>query len=165
MNKKGDAYEILWNTIIRLPYIALIFIIFVYMYSNLIDTALDSHKINDQITLQRIIYSPDALAYKDPQTNRVFPGIIDVTKATQESFEKAFLIGEGNNIAAKIELTTLADNDIRELYVNKIWYERWSPLTNFDQYDKSIIRRPVLIRNKGILFPGIIKIHVISKNE
>jgi hypothetical protein len=164
MNKKGDAYEILWNTLIRLPYIALLFIIFAYMYTNLVDTALDSHRINDQITIKRILYSPNALAYRDDATERVYPGIIDITKANQPSFQKAFVTGDTNDFAAKVEITTLANNEVREIFINEEWYKRWTPLTSFDQYEKEIFRRPVLIKDKDIYFPGIIKIHIISKN-
>ena len=164
MNRKGDAYEILWNSLIRLPYLALLFIIFAYMYTNLVDTALDSHRINDQITIKRILYSPNALAYKDEITERVYPGIIDIQKANQPNFEKAFLVGPGNEFAAKVEITTLANSEVRELFINEIWYKRWTPLTTFEQFEKEIFRRPVLIKDKDTYFPGIIKIHIITKN-
>ena len=164
MNKKGDAYKILWNTIIRLPYIAILFLIFVYLNNSLTSTALESYKINDVVTVKRILYSPNALAYQDPDTLRVYPGIIDLDKANQEFMDNSFSISE-NIIAARIEIKSLLGTEIMELYINKKWYDRWNPISSFDQFNKEIFKRPVLIKDYAGVRLGIIKIHVISPNE
>ncbi len=163
MKKKGDAYRILWNSIARLPFIALLLIIFSYIAANFSATAIDAYRSNDQILIKRVLYSPTALAYQDPETLRVYPGIIDLSKATQENIDSAFVLNV-SYIAAKVEIKTIVGTTLHELYINKVWYDRWNPYSSYEQYDKEVFKQYVLLRNGDALNRGLVRIHVISPN-
>jgi hypothetical protein len=163
--KKGGAYEIFWYTLLRLPILVILFSLLGYISYSLSVNALDSHRVNDIIIANRIIYSPNALAYQDPETLRVYPGIIDLSKAEQSEFEKGFLTMDITRAASRIEISDADGNPLREVYINEVWYNRWTPLVGFQQYDMSVFRYPVLIREGGYYRSGVIKISVVGPNE
>lgn len=49
------------------------------------------------ITQHRLFYSPDCFAYEDPITHRVYPGIVDKTKFTEERLQSCFATGDARN--------------------------------------------------------------------
>lgn len=155
--------RVFWNSMGRIPFIALMFIIFVYMNNTLVAQALDSHKINDAITIKRI--TNVALAYKDPVTKRYFPGVIDQRKMKQEIFESHFILEAEKQVTAKVELSTVLGTEIGTAYINKKWYDRWVPYSNFQEFNKGIYRRYVLIKGEEGFSQGILKIHIISPSE
>jgi hypothetical protein len=160
MNKRADGERILWTALARLPYLALIFIIFVYINNNLTVQGLNSNKIDQEIITNRIINS--ALVYTDPYTKRPYPGIIDFEKAEQEYFNRHFELENEQKMAAKVEISLLSGEVIKEVYMNEKWYERWNPYSSFEKYEKSISKKNIIIFREEKFVPGIIKIHVIA---
>ncbi|MBN2368474.1 hypothetical protein JXC34_05640 [Candidatus Woesearchaeota archaeon] len=165
LGKKGDAYEILWHIVVRLPYIAILFIIFMYINVNMTSTAMDSQRVNSNIISSRIIISPGALAYQDPDTGRVYPGIIDKEKFTQETIDAAFKVIDNTRIAARIELESISGEDLGSIYINENWYDRWTPYTAFERFDRDVFRKIVQIKTEKDIIPGVIKIHVVSPDD
>ena len=159
INKKGesgvwDIYNFLHYLFVRTPFLIAFAAVFMYVLYVLSNNSLDSHHINNLILDKRIIYSPSSLAYQDKETGRVYPGIIDLSKAEQTSFEKAFVLAENDKIATKIEISSLSGELLKELYINKDWYDRWSPLSSFPKYSKEIYQMPVQIKKEAAIISG-----------
>jgi len=163
LNKKAAAFKILNYSILRILFIALLFyIIYLFAYSQ-IKINIDIEDTKSLIFVKRLLYSPNSISYTDPITGRTYPGIIDLERFDPTIPEKAFNFSK-NNLAAKIELTNLENNEKKEIYLNKKWYDRWEPLTKFEQYKKTIKQRYVLINDKGKLKKGLLRIDVVLSN-
>ena len=161
MNKKADTYHILWNTIIRLPYIAVLYLIFFFLLNSLISTSTDSSNLVDSIVMKRIL---STLAYRDGETSRLYPGIIDTGKFSTQVIDKAFVLND-RKIAARIDLLNLESGGSKTIYLNELWYGRLSPYSRFEQYEKDVFREYVLVKDGARVDPGVIKISVMSLYE
>lgn len=163
LNKKGVSFKILNYSILRILFIALLFYItYLFAYSQ-IKVNIDIDDTKSMIFVKRLLYSPNSIPYTNPVTERTYPGIIDIERFNPTTLENAFNFTK-NNIAAKIELTNLENDEKKEIYLNKKWYDRWEPLTKFKQYKKTIKQRYVLINNNGKLEKGVLRIDVVLSN-
>lgn len=163
LNKKGVSFKILNYAILRILFIALLFYItYLFAYSQ-IKVNIDIDDTKSLIFVKRLIYSPNSISYTDPVTERIYPGIIDIERFNPATLENTFNFTK-NNIAAKIELTNLENNEKKEIYLNKEWYDRWEPLTKFKQYKKTIKQRYVLINNNGNLEKGVLRVDMVLSN-
>ncbi|MBN2421881.1 hypothetical protein JXB41_01525 [Candidatus Woesearchaeota archaeon] len=161
--KKAQAFNIMHWSFTRIPFIIGLIIIFYLFFSSQYNFALETHKVGDYIFEKRFLYSPNALAYQDPETKRVYPGIIDMTKFDEDNINKSFVF-EKSYIAAKFELTDLETGHVKEIYVNEKWYNRWSSYTSFEQYDQYILKRFVLIKTKDGFTKGFLKMDLVVNN-
>lgn len=151
-------------TFLRLTFI-IIFFYTIYAFASYgTKTTLDIQKTKDLLFTERIIYSPSAFIYTNPVTKRSYPGIIDPERFNQEVLDKALNYSK-NNIAAKLTLKNLDNNETKEIYLNKKGYDRWEPLTKFEQYNKNTEERYVLIKNKERLSKGLLEVEVVASNE
>lgn len=163
LNKKAVSFKMLNYSILRILFIALLFyIVYLFAYSQ-IKVNIDIDDTKSLIFVKRLLYSPNSIAYTNSITGRTYPGIIDLDRFNSATLEKAFNFSK-NNIAAKIELTDLEGNEKKEIYLNKKWYDRWEPLTKFEQYKKTIKQRYVLINDNGKLKKGLLRIDVVLSN-
>ena len=73
-----------------IPMILLVVIaaaVFTYMISTLnVEVTYEPSNLHDNIVMKRFYMSPDCLAYEDPYTGRVYPGVIDAYKFKQDVF-------------------------------------------------------------------------------
>jgi len=164
MNKKALSYKMLNYTFLRLAFIVIFFYTIYAFASYGTKTTLNIQKTKDLIFMERTVYSPSSFIYTNPITQRSYPGIIDSERFNSEVLEKAFNYTQ-NNLAARFELINLDNDEQKEIYLNKKWYERWQPLTKFEQYDKDVKERYVLIKNKEKLSNGLLKFKVVISNE
>jgi len=148
---------------LRMIFIAILFYtVYLFAYSQ-IKINIDIDDTRNLIFVKRLLYSPNSFSYTDNITGRTYPGIIDINRFDSDILAKAFNFSK-NNIAAKIELTNLENNEKKEIYLNQKWYERWHPLTKFEQYEKKIKQRYVLINDNGKLKEGLLRIDVVISN-
>jgi hypothetical protein len=165
-NKKGQTYEVLEYYVIRIPFVILLIVLFLYISGSLEGRALSSHNTREQIILNRIFYSPNSISYYNATTDRVYPGIIDLSKFQKEAvLDKAFYTGDNRVISGKLELIDLETNETYETYINKDDYNKWKNYIKFDQYENFIDKRYVLIKDGDMLKRGIIKINFVIPNE
>ena len=165
MNNKAQAYEILEYYLIRIPFILILVGIFIYMASSLESNALQSHDTRKQIIQNRIFYSKDSITYYDPNSERVYPHIVDMERFNDVQLDQAFWTKENRQLSGKLDLTNTELNKTETAYINKDQYERWKHYTKFDQYDNFIEKKFVLIRDEGKLYPGVIKLNFVIPNE
>ncbi len=163
-NKKALAYKMMNYTFLRLVFI-IIFFYTIYAFASYgLKTNLDIQKTREMVLVERSLYSPNSFIYSDSLTGRSYPGIIDIERFDSEILDKAFNYNK-SNIAARFELKNLGNNETKEIYLNKKWYDRWQPLTKFKQYDKDIKQRYVLIRDKGVISKGLLRVELVVSNE
>jgi hypothetical protein len=162
MNKKGIMDTILNWVFYRLPILIIIIVFFglalIYHYN----TGLNSHSIEYLVMANRIIYSPNLLAYRDPDTNRVYPGTIDLKK-----FDTAKLEGNLKNaserLAINLELSYLDKDNVTKAYINEKKAKIWDDYVAIGGYDLSVQKRYVKIKDNTGFHPGTLKIKVIIK--
>ncbi|MBD3309939.1 hypothetical protein GF351_01835 [Candidatus Woesearchaeota archaeon] len=92
---------------------------------------------------ERLRTAPKSYLYEDPETGRIFPGMVDSSMFEQEVFDSSFRYG--NDTGAKVCLT---DGELKCRYVNRKRYDWWSPLVSYDQY-LSLRRRTLATVVKG----------------
>ena len=144
----------------RLLFILIMFTAIYQFASKVIQLTVDVNDIKATVIENRMFYS-GAITTFDYETGRVHPGIIDFNKFSQEGvLENAFNYS-GNRISAKLELRNLETDIATEQYLNKVWYERWEPLTSFKGYSKILRWRYVLIDDNGEISPGLMRTEVV----
>ena len=177
LNKRGGTISdhlILW--IPKFIYITIAFLSVVFLVRLLIFNNIDVSSTEARVLANRIFYSPNIISYFDSDTDRTFPGIIDLEKyiklqvAPNEMDRKTLTYGSDNGIiAAKITLKNIETNSEYNIFYNNENYDFWEPrilstVVGGSGSVKSIIeQRYVLIKVGDQLQKGILKIHVIVR--
>lgn len=161
MNKKAQIDQIL-EWVIRLIFLTIVTTVIFLILSSHFSSGLNTHYIENVILTRRLIYSPNLLAYQDPITSRVYPGIVDETKFNTQILDSK-LVYEEKRIAAVLELTNLETNETLKVYVNEERARAWDDYINIGGYDKSTLKRYVKIHNNGKFYQGILKMKVVTK--
>ena len=93
MNKKGSA-DVAWKTIywmlagIVISSVVLFFAFFVAGYKN--DIVAVPFELQAEMTALRFANIPECFAYQDLETERVYPGSIDLSKFNEEKLKKCY---------------------------------------------------------------------------
>jgi len=83
MNKKAIAFDfVAW--IFRLIFMIIVVMVVVFLVSAYTDYSVDVFDIESDLYLQRILYSREGVSYYDKDINRLYPGIIEKDKFTQD---------------------------------------------------------------------------------
>ena len=162
MNKKAQVDTILNWAMIRIFVLIIILGTLLIVISSQLNSGLDSHEVENYILIKRITYSPNLLAYKDPVTDRVYPGIIDFSKFSTENLESN-LENKNKRLAVNIQLTNLETDKITKAYINEQRARAWDDYLSIGGYDSSYFKRFVKIYDNGKFIPGILTIRVIAK--
>ncbi|MBW2977601.1 hypothetical protein KY331_02030 [Candidatus Woesearchaeota archaeon] len=164
MNKKAVTFSTMNLLFWRFLFIGVSFAIIVYLAFSSIQENVDVQQTKNFILVNRMLYSPNSITYVDPNTGRVYPDIIDLTKFNEKVLNKS-INTDKNQIAVKLELKNLDANEVIDAYLNQKWYDRWSPLVKFEQYSKTIKWRSVLIKKGDQINKGRLRIDVVSASE
>jgi len=162
IGKKAQTDTILNWAIYRIPIIIIVAVFFAIVLSNHYLIGLNSHEVENLILIKRLTYSPNLLAYKDPSTGRVYPGVIDIEKFHTEDLEQN-LLNKNNRIAVNIELTYLDTQEVKRAYINEQKARAWDDYVVIGGYDSSVLKRYVKIYENGELHPGLLRIKVLIK--
>lgn len=114
-NKKGVSY----SSIMAMPDIGFLIIAFFVIWLLIglhIKTDVETFPVESDLAAIRIIY--DSVAYQDPDTGRVYPGIVDLEKMQTFHMEKAYLQPKRymplkvafNSIEAYVDESNFKDN-------------------------------------------------------
>ena len=162
MRKKGEGFNIFNYAIPRLIFIVIFFSTVYLFTSSQLKASINTRELQEEIFLQRLLYSPKGLSFSDPATGRLYPGTIDIDKLKKdpETLEQAFAADE-KRFAAKIQITDIETKEKHELFINKVGYERWNPLIKFPQYGKSILKSYVLLKEGDEIAKGALRIDVV----
>jgi len=160
--------------IIRILVLALSIVALVAMKNSAINNLTKTHDLEYKIILNRMIYSPTALAYVEPDTGRAYPGIIDMSKFNEEHLNESlmtnaplalrmYLKGTGTayikDKAGKLKKDTVTID--KEIYYDKDQYDYMLPLTAFQQYKRINDTRLVVIQDGNYRIPGFLYMEMI----
>jgi hypothetical protein len=152
-NKKGLAGE----SLEIVPYVVLTIIIVFAVGALLglfITKDFDTTTLETEVFANRLFHSPNSIMLTDNQTNRTYPGIIDMNKFNSETLEKSFIFGEEERFLAFLELhnESFDFNDKRE----KPFYllEDNKTLVKTAFYHETDFRRIYPLAFRGVQGPG-----------
>lgn len=157
---EAPTFRILNMSIWRLLFILIMFTTIFQFASKVIQLTVDVNDIKATVFENRVFYS-GAIASVDYETGRIHADTIDFNKFSQEGVLDDAFNYSGSRIAAKLELRNLETENVTEQYMNKVWYERWEPLTSFRGYSKVLKWRYVLIDQGGEISPGVMRTEVV----
>lgn len=163
MDHRGTSFKMMNWSFSRIIFITLLLFTVYLLVTSTIRYQLNVSELQNLIITKKLLNSPDSFTYTDPVTLRTYPGIIDLGKFSTENLENTFNV-ESINVAVKLELTDLENNVAYEAYLNKKWYDRWSPISSFDKYDSIIDKRYVLIKVDNGFHKGLLKMNVVVSN-
>ncbi len=104
---------------------------------------------------QRALYSPNCFVHVD--SNRVYPGIIDAEKFTQENLDSC-MAALRRSIGARFTLSYDDNNEV--VYYNRVTFEDVLPLTFSNLYKLVRKRYFVLVKKDDELMPGNLLVEV-----
>jgi hypothetical protein len=160
--KRGQGFKIFNYSIFRMMFFTIFFSTVYLFTTSQLKAEVNTGPIQEAQLLSRLLYSPNALVATDEITSRTYAGILDMERINSKNniLDKAFERGNAK-IAAKIQITLLDGNTKVETYVNKKEYDRWAPLVKFSQYEKSINKVYVLVKDGDVLKPGLMRVDVV----
>lgn len=165
--KRGTISTSVFYSLFNMFFMVLIVMTVVILINLFYITNVDARDAESRITGLSALYSTKGISYYDQELGRIFPGIIDMDKFTDEQINKAINIHDNEFIAAKYTLNTIAGEEIKSVFLNKKWYERWKPLAGYPGAGASqsvILERYVLIKNSEHV-RGKLTIEVITPNS
>ena len=162
LNKKAQLDTVLNWVFYRLPIIIIVSVFFGIVLLNHFVTGLNSHEVENLILIKRLTYSPNMLAYQDPVTTRVYPGVIDLNKFSTEYIEEN-LLNKNKRLAVNLELTDLETGEIKRAYVNEQRARAWDDYVAIGGYDSSTLKRHVKIYDNGEIRQGLLRVKVLVK--
>ena len=83
-------------------------------------------RLADSYTLMNVMYYSDSVALKDPETERVYPGVFDTSKSA--ALDDSFNYGEGNDAFIASRATAALTPNPKEYYYRKVTFNDWSIL-------------------------------------
>jgi len=127
-NKKAEATitEEMGYWIPRLVFVIITALSIYILTSIFIQTEISVLNTDAELLSDRLLYSSYGISYYDPLSNRIYPGIIDISKLKDTSIlEKAIFYGDKSTyLGAKITLTDNQGNIIGESIYNNNAYRR-----------------------------------------
>lgn len=155
LNKKGQfefRKSIYWTIIgIVITMVVFMFAFTISSYkSNLTKVPVE---IRSELITLRFVNSPDCFAYQDKNTGRVFPGVIDMDKFSEEQLRKCYFT-ESERGYKDFNFRIVLESSFEELVTNNYFYDDKDELTLFKE---------VLIRKQSGLFKDQLIIYVQEK--
>ncbi|MFH1506290.1 MAG: hypothetical protein ABIE94_04885 [archaeon] len=168
LNKKAFSakYMLLW--IMRFIILAIVVFVIIMLFRMLIVNDMRVLELKREVLYSRIIYSPNALTYVDRETGRAYPGIIDLDKFTTTNMHSSMDYSYDQYISAKISLLDTNGDAVKSpIYFNKVWYDRWLPLSNWrflglGSTDRMDYKLPVTYEDKGEFKQAVLHIDIIQ---
>lgn len=121
---------------------------------------IDTADIEAGIFKHYLIYSPNALSYRDPYIDRVYPGIVEVANFNSARLEGAANFSKAfDMVAANISLYDLNGTFVVQAYYNQRRFIDWLPLTHpsFMAVDIGL--------NRGTVLRAVNETYVIYVNQ
>lgn len=150
-SKRGQtaAYVMTWIIFTTLMLI-IIFGSLIFWTDRALNPKRDTFSLQAGLLSQRLLYSPNGLAYVDPMTGRSYPGIIDAAKLKDPKTAERLLSVvsyKESVIGAKI---LVGESTV---YYNKAYYDKYFPLIGKQGAGGARSQKltiPLLVRDKDI---------------
>jgi hypothetical protein len=132
MNKKATTFNtLMW--IFKIFFLVIVLFTVVLLVRSFIVTELDVFNAEADIFMQRVIMSRNGISYYDSDIDRLYPGIIDMTKfgKLNEILNSSISYGDENSkIAANFILVDEKNTTVAAAVFNPYFYERWKQMLN-----------------------------------
>ncbi len=174
-NKKSTTtFEvIMW--IPRILFLVVLMFAIMLLIRSFVNTTIDSSELQANIFANRILYSPNAVSYFDPDTQRVYPGIVDADKINaainDKSLEKSIYYGKKNlEIGAKFSVNDMKENKIDFFYNEDFFKEQekiaGSGFTEGPGGARLYVKNYNVIVQKGsVLTNGVLTMKIVIPNS
>lgn len=174
-NKKGIISFNMINTVLRLVFLTVVFFVVVLMLNVAISMNSESERLEADVFIHRLLYSPSGVFMFDQVTGRVVTSIVDSSQLTTERIESDIYFKASSHIGAKIELYKFSKLEegaefisVKNVYFQKSNYDSYKPIYDawgkipgiggMTQYTQSI---PVVIDEDGVRTLGRIEFEVL----
>ncbi|MDO8740220.1 MAG: hypothetical protein Q7J54_01455 [Candidatus Woesearchaeota archaeon] len=164
--------EISFNTVIwiqRLLFIVTIVFSILFLITFFFNLKNETTDLRIALLANRILYSPDGITYNSPETDRAYPGIVDLQKFDSAHLETAIYYDDedtdekGNAIiAAKIRLLDEKDKEIKSLIYNEKTYNNIQPISFASGYRREFRIFYVLIYDNGKFTPAKLEMDIVT---
>jgi len=171
--KKGQADYLISNSF-RIAFMVVALIAFFLMINFYVSTKIDVQNLQAQALLNRILYS-DAVMYSNPQTARVYVGIVDMAKFNDASLDASISYGNfTRHVSAKLKLLKKlpeipgGDLFIADAYLNRHEFEIQKPRLSPSGKGAAtmyITKYPVTYLKDGIYDYGTLVVEIIIPNS
>ena len=174
-SKKAEISSEVVLIIPKIIFIIAVIFSFVILVKILIVSNINVKGIESQILVNRILFSKDSISYFDADTERLYPGIIDLkffetlSKANPNVLDISTINYYKDNpiIAAKLTLKIRDKSDI-VAYYNKEMFDRWEPrvLPEIKGGGGSVKafkeKKYILVKDDLNLIPAVLEFFIIS---
>lgn len=163
MNKAQVSFTIL-QTIPRLIFLIIVLFSVIYLVRGYVADNLNVQKVQAEVFVNRIIYSPNGISYYDKELETTTPSLIDPKLLTNANLENLMNYKDDTFIAGKVILFDIQDKQIASAIYNEKAYNRWTPLIGQEgiggvtQFKKSVL---VTFINEGKIRQGMLKFEVL----
>ncbi len=166
-NKKGVMTFDMLMHLPRIFFTLFVGAIIALLVLTLINVDTDIREKETYVIVDRLLYSEQGITYVDPDTGRVYPGIIDSKKFNEYTLEHIFT--NPNNIHFAMELTLSTYDLDRTIIYNRRNYVIWEDVqeTGAEGIGGARLfehRRPVIVFEDDKLVKAILKIAILMPN-
>lgn len=152
----------------RIMFVIAIMLSIIFMVRYFMIYSVDIKNAESFVLVNRMLYSGDCIIYVDGNTNRPYPGIIDVNRFTSPQLDSCISYGERNDYAAaQLLLQEIATEKNRTVYFNKVGYDVWEPRLYYSGSGGAAKRtssKYVLLKENNNLIPARLYFSVIMPN-
>ena len=161
--KKAQLSFNLTDWLPKILLLVAVFVLTVFIVESFYRFDLSVESIRTEILAYRI-YNSDVINYYDEDINRLYVGTIDKEKFETADFSQFTYGKDVKYYGAKLILAADNKESPPEFY-NEDEYNEWMPLT-FDKSRYFVLNKEyyVLIKDKDNIYPGKLKIEVVTPN-
>lgn len=124
--------------IVSLGFTIMLFVAFMLLTARFTVVKHDVFETEANLLVQSLLYNRGGISYEDSATGRIYPGIIDLNKFSQQNQDEteqqllyAVYYGEKQrHVAANITIEGMVEGN--SLLYNRVQYLNWEPSTAFD---------------------------------
>lgn len=127
MKNKAQISSDVFSWVPKLLLLVAVILVLLFLVRMYVVTNIDTKDAEAAVLINRILYSPNGIAYYDEELERAYPGIIDLDKFNDSVLERAITLPENRIIAAKLILSDLNKENPKEIFFNKKWYDNLAP--------------------------------------
>ena len=162
-SKKGDAFNVLNYGFWRILFISIVALTLFMFISSQMNDNVDIYDLKARVFAKRLVSSDNGISYISENSQRSYQGVISLDKFNQGVMSRQF-VNSSDQFSASIVLDFIEGNFTEEAYANRVWFDRYYPLSKFDNYHGHLFWRYVLVEN-GSFEKGRILIKTVEKNE
>lgn len=151
----------------RIIFMTIVFFSIVFLTSWYARTEIQTWQTESELIAQRILYSPGGISYNDPLSNRLYPGVIDLTKFKDNSIplldDSLFYGTENKHIGANITIIDLKKNQLAQGIYNNIVYRRIAEKGRLGRGGVNTVEKQiyVLAKDETKTIPAIAQITIV----